>query len=151
MSVARKRVEKELRDVWTNPIEGIVAGPADESNMMAWTATIDGPPGTPYAGGKFKLSMNFPSNFPFKPPQCKFLTKVYHCNVSSRGSICLDILKSEWSPVLTVNKLLLSIMTLLSDANPSDPLSADVADMYLSNRAEHDRIAAHWTDMYAKT
>merc|ERR1712137_253685 len=77
--------------------------------------------------------------YPFKPPKVGFTTKIYHCNVNSNGAICLDILKDQWSPALTINKVLLSISSLLTDANPNDPLVPDIARLYLNDRAKHDK------------
>uniref|UniRef100_A0A668S2Y6 E2 ubiquitin-conjugating enzyme n=1 Tax=Oreochromis aureus TaxID=47969 RepID=A0A668S2Y6_OREAU len=81
----------------------------------------------PYHGGVFFLSVHFPTDYPFKPPKVAFTTKIYHPNINSNGSICLDILRSQWSPALTVSKVLLSICSLLCDPNPDDPLVPDIA------------------------
>ena len=86
-----------------------------------------GPDDSPYAGGIFNLNIHFPSDYPFKPPKMSFTTKIYHCNISGNGSICLDILKEQWSPALTVSKVLLSISSLLTDANPDDPFVPEIA------------------------
>merc|ERR1711862_431762 len=88
-------------------------------------------------------------NNPFKPPKILFRTRIYHCNVNSKGVICLDILKDAWSPALTVAKVLLSISALLSDPNPDDPLVGSIAKQYKTDRAEHDRMASVWTQRYA--
>eukprot|EP00968_Pinguiococcus_pyrenoidosus_P022691 scaffold3340_cov255-Pinguiococcus_pyrenoidosus.AAC.11 len=68
-------------------------------------ATIMGPEDSPYAGGVFFLHIAFPADYPFKPPKVHFTTKIYHCNINSNGGICLDILKDQWSPALTVSKV----------------------------------------------
>ena len=64
-----------------------------------------GPGDSPYSGGVFFVMIQFPPDYPFKPPKVQFQTKVYHPNVNSQGSICLDILKEQWSPALTISKV----------------------------------------------
>ena len=104
------RIQKEFTELVKSPLKYATAGPDSENDLTRWSATIVGPENTPYHGGIFKLQIYFPKEYPYKPPKVKFVTKVYHCNVSSSGSICLDILKSQWSPVLTISKVLLYCM-----------------------------------------
>merc|ERR1712146_729740 len=118
-------------------------------NVYEWTSSIVGPADSPYAGGIFFLDITFPVDYPFKPPKVVFKTRIYHCNVSSSGQICLDILKDQWSPALTISKVLLSISSLLTDANPNDPLVSSIAQVYLKDRKAHDKTASEWTRRYA--
>ncbi|XP_018605872.2 ubiquitin-conjugating enzyme E2 E1 isoform X3 [Scleropages formosus] len=124
------------------------AGPKGD-NIYEWRSTILGPPGSVYEGGVFFLDIAFTPDYPFKPPKVTFRTRIYHCNINSQGVICLDILKDNWSPALTISKVLLSICSLLTDCNPADPLVGSIASQYTTNRAEHDRIAKQWTKRYA--
>eukprot|EP00823_Brevimastigomonas_motovehiculus_P009387 TRINITY_DN9050_c0_g1_i1.p1 TRINITY_DN9050_c0_g1~~TRINITY_DN9050_c0_g1_i1.p1 ORF type:complete len:148 (-),score=21.32 TRINITY_DN9050_c0_g1_i1:257-700(-) len=143
-----KRITKELSDLTKDPPTNCSAGPVGD-DMYKWHATIMGPSGSPYSGGVFFLEIQFPQEYPFKPPHVKFTTKIYHCNINDKGGICLDILKDNWSPALTVSKVLLSICSLLTDPNPSDPLVPEIAQKYKSDKKEHDKIAAEWTRKYA--
>jgi len=145
-----QRIQREYVEILENPLVYATAGPIDESDLTKWHATLAGPRETPYEGGIFKLHISFPKDYPYKPPKIRFITKVYHCNVSTSGSICLDILKDQWSPVLTVPKVLISILSLLDDPEPSDPLVPDIAELYVTDRVSHDIQAREWTAMYAK-
>ncbi|KAJ4827027.1 hypothetical protein Tsubulata_018196, partial [Turnera subulata] len=104
ITMGTKRILKELKDLQKDPPSSCSAGPVGE-DMFRWQATIMGPADSPYAGGVFILDIGFPPDYPFKPPKVAFKTKVYHPNVNSDGGICLDILKDQWSPALTVSKV----------------------------------------------
>ena len=80
----------------------------------------------------------------------KFITKVYHPNVSSAsGAICLDILKDAWSPVLTLKSTLISLQSLLCSPEPNDPQDAEVAKHYMTSRTSFEDTARYWTHVYA--
>uniref|UniRef100_A0A8C5ZEQ7 E2 ubiquitin-conjugating enzyme n=1 Tax=Marmota marmota marmota TaxID=9994 RepID=A0A8C5ZEQ7_MARMA len=101
--MALKRIQKELTDLQRDPPAQCSAGPVGD-DLFHWQATIMGPNDSPYQGGVFFLTIHFPTDYPFKPPKVAFTTKIYHPNINSNGSICLDILRSQWSPALTVSK-----------------------------------------------
>jgi ubiquitin-conjugating enzyme E2 D/E len=138
----------ELVDLGKDPPANCSAGPVGD-DMFHWQATIMGPDDSPYAGGVFFLDIHFPADYPFKPPKVHFTTRIYHCNINSNGGICLDILKDQWSPALTISKVLLSICSLLTDPNPDDPLVPDIAQLLKTDRARHDSTAREWTSKYA--
>ena len=146
--MALKRLNKELSDLRKDPPADCSAGPVSD-DMFHWQATILGPKDSPYAGGCFSLRIQFPPDYPFKPPKLQFTTRVYHPNINEHGGICLDILKDNWSPALTISKVLLSICSLLTDANPADPLVPEAAHIYKTNREKFNQIAAEWTRKYA--
>lgn len=148
-TMALKRIQKELIDLGRDPPVNCSAGPTNEQDQFHWQATIMGPDDSPYTGGVFFLNIHFPPDYPFKPPKVTFTTKIYHANINSNGSICLDILKDQWSPALTISKVLLSISSLLTDPNPDDPLVPEIANLYKNNRAQHDQTAREWTQRYA--
>jgi len=143
-----QRLNKELADINKNPPTNCSAGLIDD-DIFHWQATIMGPEGTPYHGGVFELRIDFPQDYPFKPPNVIFTTRIYHCNINSNGNICLDILKEQWSPALTISKVLLSICSLMNDQNPNDPLDPDAAELYLKDYNKFLEQAAFYTTMYA--
>lgn len=118
-------------------------------DLFHWDAALFGPVGTPYENGVFHIDVQIPSNYPFHPPKVRFITRIFHCNTSPSGGICVDILKDKWNPALTLSKVIMSISSLLSDCNPDDPLDADVAKLYKENRKLHDEKAREWTRIYA--
>ncbi|CCF57023.1 hypothetical protein KAFR_0C00270 [Kazachstania africana CBS 2517] len=146
--MSSKRISKELNDLRKDPITSFSAGPVGD-DLFHWQASIMGPPDSPYAGGVFFLSIHFPTDYPFKPPKISFTTKIYHPNINANGNICLDILKDQWSPALTLSKVLLSICSLLTDANPDDPLVPEIAHIYKTDRSKYETTAREWTKKFA--
>jgi ubiquitin-conjugating enzyme E2 D/E len=146
---ALKRITKELNDIQKDPPTNCSAGPVDVNDMFNWSATIMGPSDSSYQGGVFFLTIRFPSDYPFKPPKVTFTTKIYHPNINPNGAICLDILKDQWSPALTISKVLLSISSLLTEPNPDDPFVPDIAQLYKSNKNEYEKNVKEWTRRYA--
>ena len=146
-----KRIHKELKEMEKDPPLGCSAAPINKSDMTHWSAVIMSTADSVYHGGVFHLDIRFTSDYPFKPPQIKFLTKIHHCNISCDGSICIDILKGNWSPALTISKVLISLQQLLDSPNPDDPYRGDVASQYKTNRALHDKTAREWVQKYAQS
>lgn len=146
--MALKRIHKELRDLETNQPLNCYAGPTGD-DLFHWQATIMGADDTPYSGGCFFLDIRFPSDYPFKPPKMVFETPIYHCNVASDGRMSLEILLDQWSPALSISKVLLHISMLIQNPCPNDPLVPEIARLYLNDRATHDANARAWTSRYA--
>lgn len=118
-------------------------------NLMDLIGSFEGPPGTPYQGGIFRLSIQITSDFPYEPPKCRLITRVYHPNIDANGNICLDILNGAWSPALQVIPLIISISSLLDSPNLEDPLVPEIAAVYLQDREQYDRNARRFTQLYA--
>ena len=146
---SERRLRKELRDIQASPNEAIFLGPDSLENLYKWTAIIKGPEETPYEGGEFTVDINLSLNYPFKPPHVHFITKIYHCNINSNGSLSLDILRDQWSPALTIIRIIRTIYYLLCDPFPDDPLVPEYARLYKNNRAEYEKNAREWTEKYA--
>ena len=150
MSLSLKRLMNDLEQLKKDPLQNCSANPID-NKMDHWKATIFGPEGTPYHGGVFELELKFTKDYPFKPPKVRFVTPIYHCNINKRGGICLDILKNDWSPALSVSSVLLSICSLLSQPDPKDSLEHSKSNLYKNDRIYYDNLARKYTIRYAGT
>lgn len=146
------RLQKELREIEKDKASGVAVQLKDGTNIQRLLGFVPGPKDTPYDGGLFMVDITLDDQYPFVPPKMKFITKVWHPNVSSAsGAICLDILKDQWSPALTLKTALLSLQALLSSPQPDDPQDAVVAKQYLSDYKQFEATARYWTEMYAST
>eukprot|EP00009_Paramoeba_aestuarina_P006525 CAMPEP_0201508888 /NCGR_PEP_ID=MMETSP0161_2-20130828/2090_1 /ASSEMBLY_ACC=CAM_ASM_000251 /TAXON_ID=180227 /ORGANISM="Neoparamoeba aestuarina, Strain SoJaBio B1-5/56/2" /LENGTH=164 /DNA_ID=CAMNT_0047903669 /DNA_START=78 /DNA_END=572 /DNA_ORIENTATION=- len=146
---AFQRLMREYQELACNPPEGITAGPPDESNFFEWDAIVIGPPGTPYEGGAFEAKMTFPQNYPHAPPKMVFSTRMWHPNIYQNGEVCISILhppgedpnhyetpQERWSPAQSVEKILISVMSMLAEPNDESPANIDAAKMWRNNREE---------------
>ncbi|KAK4626871.1 Ubiquitin-conjugating enzyme E2 [Fulvia fulva] len=145
-----KRLQSELMTLMTSPTAGISAFPSND--MTKWNATMEGPQDTPYQDLTFKLTISYPSNYPYAPPEVLFKTPIYHPNVDFSGRICLDILKpggegkeGAWSAALNTSSVLLSIQSLLGEPNNSSPLNGEAAILWDKDQAEFKKkvLARH--------
>lgn len=132
-----KRINKELNNLIKESIENIeLISSESECENNIYYFYLYAPEDTDYTGGKFKIQFEFLEDYPYVPPRVTFMTKIYHPNINKMGQICLDILKDQWSPILTISKILLSISSLLSEPNPNDPLEADIAKLMLEDYSQ---------------
>lgn len=129
-----KRLQHELMKLMTSCDKGISAFP-DGDNIFHWIGTIQGPEGTAYEGLVYKLSFNFPNNYPYTAPVVTFTTPCYHPNVDTQGNICLDILKEKWTALYDVRSILLSVQSLLGEPNIDSPLNSQAAELWNDQEA----------------
>ncbi|GFV54122.1 ubiquitin-conjugating enzyme E2 5A [Trichonephila clavipes] len=142
------RLRNELKSLHTDPPEGIEALPLDEM-CFHWQASIAGPVDSPYEGGLFYLYLQVPSSYPMSPPTVRFITKIFHPNVSRHGDIGIDSIHDNWSLILTISKILISIQSLLTDPYCDVCMEPEIGNLYQANRAAFDGIARLWTLRYA--
>ncbi|KAF3495480.1 hypothetical protein DY000_02054906 [Brassica cretica] len=150
---ARKRLMRDFKRLQQDPPAGISGAPQD-NNIMLWNAVIFGPDDTPWDGGTFKLSLQFSEDYPNKPPTVRFVSRMFHPNIYADGSICLDILQNQWSPIYDVAAILTSIQSLLCDPNPNSPANSEAARMYSESKREYNRrvrdvVEQSWTADYS--
>ncbi|KAH7858156.1 hypothetical protein Vadar_020613 [Vaccinium darrowii] len=146
---ARKRLMRDFKRLQQDPPAGISGAPQD-NNIMLWNAVIFGPDDTPWDGGTFKLTLQFSEDYPNKPPTVRFVSRMFHPNIYADGSICLDILQNQWSPIYDVAAILTSIQSLLCDPNPNSPANSEAARMFSENKREYNRrvrevVEQSWT------
>ncbi|KAJ2399524.1 E2 ubiquitin-protein ligase peroxin 4 [Coemansia sp. RSA 2559] len=152
MTSVTKRLLKELQDIRKEPSEGIVfLEPKNDDDILQWRAVLQGPQGTPYYGGKFELHISIPEQYPIKPPTLAFITPVCHPNIHfETGEICLDILKTQWSPAWTLASTCLAIRILLANPEPSSPLNCDAAHLLRCNdTVGYNSLVAYYTHLFA--
>ncbi|WCJ33198.1 Ubiquitin-conjugating enzyme family protein [Euphorbia peplus] len=148
---ARMRIQRELKCANNNPQDyNCSYGATQEDDIFRWQGIIIGPSGSPYEGGIFFLSIQFPQDYPYKPPKIKFLTKVFHPNISEDGNVHIDILDEQWTPSLGIEKLLLSICSILSQ--PVEIFyRRPLWSLLKSDRKAYNLKAREWTLKYAIT
>ena len=141
------RIQKEYKDILSQKEFKVWLV---NNSFRHWKAIINGPEDSVYHGGKFQLDIVIPDKYPYVPPKMKFDTNIWHPNMSSvTGAICLDILKDEWSPALSIRTALLSIQALMWSPEPDNPQDAVVAKQFKEKREEFDKTAREWTEKYA--
>ncbi|KAI5709239.1 hypothetical protein M8J76_013633 [Diaphorina citri] len=172
------RLRKEYNDIKLDPPDGIQAQPLDNKRCH-WMATIAGPVASPYEGGVFYLYIRIPFSYPMHPPklshapaqgeihhsnispQCvetcypmhppkvKFITRIFHPNVSRHGDVGIDCIQHNWSLALTLNKVLISVQSLLTDPYCLVCMEPSIGELYVNNRRKFDEYARSWTRKYA--
>mmetsp|Transcript_10297 Transcript_10297/g.23233 ORF Transcript_10297/g.23233 Transcript_10297/m.23233 type:complete len:155 (-) Transcript_10297:195-659(-) len=127
--MARNRLIQELREIARNPDPDIVLKMTGDT-IEDWQAFVQGPKDSPYEGARYKLHISCSTNYPMSPPQVTFVTKIFHPNVNfSTGELCLDILKSDWSPAWTLQYVCRAVVALMLDPNADSPLNCDAGNL----------------------
>ncbi|VDP10214.1 unnamed protein product [Soboliphyme baturini] len=137
-----------------NPPEGIIAGPVSEENFFEWECLITGPEKTCFENGVFPAKLMFPSDYPLSPPKMVFTGEMFHPNVYPDGRVCISILHAagddpmgyetsaeRWSPVQSVEKILLSVVSMLAEPNDESAANVNAAKMWRDDRKQFEDIA----------
>lgn len=144
-----KQVSKELTSLTNDPPEGIKVF-VNEQDITDIQATIEGPAGTPYEGGLFRVKLVLGKDYPTAPPKGFFLTKIFHPNVASNGEICVNTLKKDWKQDLGVKHILLTVKCLLIVPNPESALNEEAGKLLLEKYDDYSKRAQLFTDIHAK-
>lgn len=151
---ALKRLMAEYKQLTLNPPEGIVAGPMNEENFFEWEALIMGPEDTCFEFGVFPAILSFPLDYPLSPPKMRFTCEMFHPNIYPDGRVCISILHApgddpmgyessaeRWSPVQSVEKILLSVVSMLAEPNDESGANVDASKMWRDDREQFYKIA----------
>uniref|UniRef100_A0A4X2JXH2 E2 ubiquitin-conjugating enzyme n=1 Tax=Vombatus ursinus TaxID=29139 RepID=A0A4X2JXH2_VOMUR len=140
-------VYKEVTTPTSDPPDGIKVFP-NEEDLTDLQVTIEGPEGTPYAGGLFRMKLLLGKDFPAAPPKGFFLTKIFHPNVGANGEICVNVLKRDWTAELGIRHVLLTIKCLLIHPNPESALNEEAGRLLLEDYEEYAARARLLTEIH---
>ncbi|KAI4348542.1 hypothetical protein L6164_009254 [Bauhinia variegata] len=144
-----KQLAKELKNLDESPPEGIKVVVNDDDFSTIY-ADIEGPAGTPYENGVFRMKLLLSHDFPHSPPKGYFLTKIFHPNIATNGEICVNTLKKDWNPSLGLRHVLIVVRCLLIEPFPESALNEQAGKMLLENYDEYARHARLYTGIHAK-
>ena len=152
-STAVRRLMTEYKQLLNDAPEGILAGPMSEDNFLERECLMVGPPDTCYEGGVYAATLSFPEDYPLNPPKMVFTSPIFHPNVYKNGEVCISILHApgddpnmyesaaeRWSPIQSVEKILVSVISMLAEPNDESPANIDASKMWRENRAGFERL-----------
>lgn len=147
---ATRRLQKELQGIKEAQIPSFRDIQVDESNILTWHVLI-APEKAPYNKGAFRIEINFPAEYPFKPPKITFKTKIYHPNIDEKGQICLPIIQAEhWKPATKTDQVIQALLALINDPEPEHPLRSDLAQELLKEPKKFFKNAEEFTKKHAE-
>ena len=140
---ALARLRNEFKELTQNEDIAFSVGLIDD-NWYRWSICFSGPEDTPYEGGYYMAALNFPQNYPNSPPEMQFRTEMWHPNIYADGRVCISILHApgedamnsmesadeRWRPILGVEAVMHSVVSMLNDVNLESPANLDAAIQY---------------------
>merc|ERR1739838_1252961 len=142
---ASRRLHKELDEIRKSGMKNFRDISVDDSNILCWQGLIV-PDCAPYNKGAFRIEINFPAEYPFKPPKITFKTKIYHPNIDEKGQVCLPIISPEnWKPATKTDQVIDALVSLIHDPEPEHPLRADLAEEYTKDKKKFIKNAEEYT------
>ena len=146
--MTKRRLLQEYQDFNAHTDGLLECKPLED--IYQWFVQFSGPVISPYEGGVFKLTVIIPYDYPFRAPKILFLTPIFHPNINRYGKICIDILAADqWTPALTIPKLLLGVYSLLYEFNTDEPLIPEIAQLYKDDKNKFFQQAKEFTKLYA--
>jgi len=147
---ATRRLQGELQDLRTAGLKAFRDVQVDESNILLWQGLLV-PDAAPYNKGAFKIEIQFPPEYPFKPPKIVFKTKIYHPNVDEKGQICLPIVSVEnWKPATKTEQVIQALANLINEPEPDHPLRGDLAEEYTRDKKKFMKNAEEFTKKHGE-
>ena len=140
----RKRLVKEIND--TKYEEGYEIHCLIDNKIFG---ILEGPPETIYEDGYFKFNIIYSDNYPFKPPDFYFTTKIFHPNINENGYVNVDILKDKWIPELSLKTIIISIQSLLNDPNIDDFENEEAVKLFRKSRKEYENTVRFYISIYS--
>eukprot|EP00946_MAST-07B_sp_MAST-7B-sp1_P001482 g1482.t1 len=151
--MGRKRLMLEYKQMTENPPAGVIAGLISEEDPYRWECLLMGPDDSELEGGCFRAVIDIPRTYPLNPPKMRFTSKMWHPNIYPDGRVCISILhapgqdqfgyereEERWSPIQSIDKIILSVLSILADPNDESPANIDAAKMWREDRASYIKI-----------
>ncbi|GFQ68816.1 ubiquitin-conjugating enzyme E2 L3 [Trichonephila clavipes] len=147
---ATRRLQKELQDIRKANMKCFRDIRVDDTNILSWQGLIV-PDCAPYSKGAFRIEINFPAEYPFKPPKILFRTKIYHPNIDEKGQVCLPIISVEnWKPATKTDQVIQALVALVNEPEPEHPLRTDLAEEYSRDRKKFFKNAEDFTKKFSE-
>jgi len=147
---ATRRLQKELQDIRKAGLKSFREIVVDEQNILQWQGLLV-PDAPPFSKGAFKIDIQFPAEYPFKPPKISFKTRIYHPNVDEKGQVCLPIVAAEnWKPATKTDQVIQALVALINEPEPEHPLRGDLAEEYLKDRKKFMKNAEDFTKKHSE-